>query len=128
MKIMKKVLIVEDNEKNLKLFKLILDSNGYESITARNGEEGVRAAEESVPDLILMDIQMPVLGGVDAMRALKTNEKTRSIPVIATTAYAMKGDKELFLDFGFEAYISKPIRIKEFLDTIENVLHKTKPE
>lgn len=122
MKIMTKVLIVEDNEKNLKLFKLILDSNGYESITARNGEEGKQVAEENMPDLILMDIQMPILGGVDAMRALKMNEKTKTIPVIATTAYAMKGDKELFLEFGFEAYISKPIRIKEFLETIESVL------
>lgn len=119
---MTKVLIVEDNEKNLKLFKLILDSNGYESITARNGEEGKQVAEENMPDLILMDIQMPILGGVDAMRALKMNEKTKTIPVIATTAYAMKGDKELFLEFGFEAYISKPIRIKEFLETIESVL------
>jgi two-component system cell cycle response regulator DivK len=121
---MNKVLIVEDNEKNLKLFKLILDSNGYESLVARNGEEGIQVAEEQNPDLILMDIQMPVLGGVDAMRAIKANEKTKTIPVIATTAYAMKGDKELFLDFGFEAYISKPIRIKEFLDIIENVLRR----
>ncbi|HME50870.1 MAG TPA: response regulator [Candidatus Lokiarchaeia archaeon] len=120
---MYKVLIVEDNEKNLKLFKLILDSNGYQSLIARNGEEGIQIAEDQNPDLILMDIQMPVLGGVDALRAIRTNEKTKTIPVIATTAYAMKGDKELFLDFGFEAYISKPIRIKEFLDTIESVLN-----
>jgi len=123
---MKKILIVEDNEKNLKLFKLILDSNGYISLLARNGEEGIRVACEQSPDLILMDIQMPVLGGVDAMRQIKANEKTRHIPVIATTAYAMKGDKELFLEFGFESYISKPIRIKDFLDTIEAVLNKGK--
>lgn len=122
---MKKILIVEDNEKNLKLFRLILDSNGYITLLARDGEEGVRIAEEQSPDLILMDIRMPVLGGVDAMRQLKANEKTKNIPVIATTAYAMKGDKELFLEFGFEAYISKPIRIKDFLDTIESVLKTT---
>ena len=125
---MYKVLIIEDNEKNLKLFRLILDSNGYQSLIARNGEEGIQVAEDQNPDLILMDIQMPILGGVDALRAIRTNEKTKTIPVIATTAYAMKGDKETFLDFGFEAYISKPIRIKDFLDTIENVLHGTKPE
>ena len=124
---MKKVLIVEDNEKNLKLFKLILESKGYTSITATNGKDGIRVAAEQMPDLILMDIQMPVMGGVDALRALKESEKTRSIPVIASTAFAMKGDKELFLDFGFDAYISKPIRVKEFLEAIESALKKGAP-
>ena len=97
------------------------------SITATNGEDGIRVAKEQMPDLILMDIQMPMMGGVDALRALKENETTRRIPVIASTAYAMKGDKELFLDFGFDAYISKPIRVKEFLEAIDSTLKKGLP-
>ena len=119
------VLIIEDNEKNLKLFKLILDSNGFGTITAKDGKEGVELAIQLRPDLILMDIQMPVMGGVEAIKILKGNSATRDIPVIATTAYAMKGDRELFLSFGFDGYISKPIRIKEFLETIDSVVNKS---
>jgi two-component system cell cycle response regulator DivK len=119
------VLIIEDNEKNLKLFKLILDSNRFVTLTAQDGKEGVDLAMQSRPDLILMDIQMPVMGGVEAIKILKGNIATRDIPVIATTAYAMKGDRELFLSFGFDGYISKPIRIKEFLETIDSVVNKS---
>ncbi|MEX2683984.1 MAG: response regulator [Candidatus Sigynarchaeota archaeon] len=119
------VLIIEDNEKNLKLFKLILDSNKFVTLTARNGKEGVDLARQAKPDLILMDVQMPVMGGVEAIKILKGMDVTKNIPVIATTAYAMKGDRELFLSFGFDDYISKPIRINDFLETIRNQLKKT---
>jgi two-component system cell cycle response regulator DivK len=119
------VLIIEDNEKNLKLFKLILDSNGFGTITAQDGKEGVELAIRFRPDLILMDIQMPVMGGVEAIKILKGNDATKNTPVIATTAYAMKGDRELFLSFGFDGYISKPIRIKEFLESIDGVVNKS---
>ncbi len=122
------VLIIEDNEKNLKLFKLILESNKYVTYTAKDGKEGIDLAFRLQPDLILMDVQMPVMGGVEAIKILKGNDTTRKTPVIATTAYAMKGDRELFLSFGFDSYISKPIRIKEFLETIGSVVNKSDGE
>jgi two-component system cell cycle response regulator DivK len=122
------VLIIEDNEKNLKLFKLILESNGFGTSTARDGKEGVELALRLHPDIILMDIQMPVMSGVEAIKLIKGNEVTKNTPVIATTAYAMKGDRELFLSFGFNGYISKPIRIKEFLETIDSVVNKSNGE
>jgi len=104
-----KVLIVEDNERNLKLFNLIMRSLGYETFAARNGEEGVMMAKEIRPDLILMDIQMPVMDGISAVDLLKADEGTREIPVIALTSYAMKGDRERFLEHGFADYIAKPV-------------------
>lgn len=119
-----KVLIVEDNEKNLKLFRLIINSLGYETLTARDGEEGVRVAKEAVPDLILMDIQMPVMDGVSAIDHLKADEGTKGIPVIALTSYAMKGDKERFLEHGFIDYIAKPVSKDDLINAVKNVLEK----
>jgi two-component system cell cycle response regulator DivK len=117
-----KILIVEDNEKNLKLFSVIIKSLGYETLTAMNGEEGVKMAKENAPDLILMDIQMPVMDGLAAMKALRAKPETASIPVIALTSYAMKEDKERFLAEGFDGYISKPIDKNAFIDAVLKML------
>lgn len=118
----RKVLIVEDNEKNLKLFRLIINSLGYETFSARNGEEGVRMAKEMVPDLILMDIQMPVMDGITAMDNIRADEKTKDIPVIALTSYAMRGDRERFLQHGFTDYIAKPVGKDSLIGAVRKVL------
>lgn len=117
-----KILIVEDNEKNLKFFCSLLNSQGYETIEARDGEEGIRLAKDQKPDLILMDIQMPVMDGVTATRILKENIEIKDIPVIALTSYAMKGDRERFLSEGFVEYIAKPIKVDEFLEVVRRYL------
>ena len=115
---MTKILIIEDNVKNQKLFKIIIDSLGFTSLLAKNGEEGILIAKKELPDLILMDIQMPVMDGIKAFKVLRDDEKTKRIPIIALTSYAMKGDKENLLNLGFNAYISKPIRIEDFTNRI----------
>lgn len=120
----RKVLIVEDNERNLKLFRLIIGSLGYEVFSARNGEEGVRMAKEIIPDLILMDIQMPVMDGITAMDTIRADEDTRGIPVIALTSYAMKGDRERLLQHGFVDYIAKPVRKDILIMAAKTVLEK----
>jgi two-component system cell cycle response regulator DivK len=117
----KTILIVEDNEKNLKLFREIIASLGHQTLIAKDGEDGIRLAKEYIPDLVLMDIQMPVLDGSEAFRILSAYPTTKDIPVIALTSYAMRGDKERFLNAGFVAYISKPIGVKEFINTIKSV-------
>src|ERR1700690_2243358 len=101
-----KILVIEDNEKNPKLFREIIDALGHQTLIAKDGEEGVRLAREYIPDLVLMDIQMPVLDGSQAFRILSADPMTKDIPVIALTSYAMRGDKEMFLNAGFVAYIS----------------------
>ncbi len=117
-----KILIVDDNEKNRKLFRLIVKSMGHEAVTAVNGKDGVEAARKEKPHLILMDIQMPVMDGIAALKILKGDEETDRIPVIALTSYAMKGDEEKFLEAGFDAYISKPVDAKLFQETIRSIL------
>lgn len=119
-----KILIVEDNEKNLKLFTVIIKSMGHEPITATDGEEGVRVAKETIPDLILMDIQMPVLDGISALKALRKDENAKDIPVIALTSYAMKGDRERLIGEGFIDYIPKPIEKDRFMETVRKALTK----
>lgn len=118
----RKVLIVEDNERNLKLFRLIINSLGYETFSARNGEEGVRMAKEIGPDLILMDIQMPVMDGITAMDNIRADEKTKDIPVIALTSYAMRGDRERFLQHGFTDYIAKPVGKDSLIGAVKKIL------
>lgn len=118
----KTILIVEDNEKNLKLFRQIIDYLGYATLVAKDGEQGVRMAKENIPDLVLMDIQMPLMSGSEALRNLKADAATRNIPLIALTSYAMSGDRERFMGEGFSGYISKPIDVKEFADTIKSIL------
>ena len=122
---MTKVLIVEDNEKNLKLFKIIIESLGYETLLARDGEEGIKKAKEQIPNLILMDIQMPVMDGVSAKKVLLADERTKDIPVIALTSYAMKGNKERLIEAGFIDYISKPISKESFIEAVEKALRKS---
>lgn len=116
------VLIVEDNDKNLKLVRDILQVKGYETLEAMTGEDGVRIATERLPDLVLMDIQLPGINGIDALRALRANEATAKIPVIAVTASVMQQDQALITDAGFDAYVGKPINLREFLDAVRRAL------
>jgi CheY-like chemotaxis protein len=118
----KTILIVEDEPQNRKLFRDVLQYRGYTVLEAMDGREGIALAREHFPDLILMDIQMPVMDGISATRALKQNEITRHITVVALTANAMPGDKEKILEAGCHDYISKPFRLHEFLEKIKEYL------
>ena len=116
--IAKRVLIVEDTELNMKLFHDLLDAHGYATVQTRNGLEALSLARAHRPDLILMDIQLPEVSGLEVTKWLKQDESLRRIPVIAVTAFAMKGDEERILQGGCEGYISKPISVPHFLETI----------
>ncbi|WP_152047903.1 response regulator [Aureimonas psammosilenae] len=118
----KTVMIVEDNELNMKLFRDLIEAHGYATIQTRNGLTAVDLAREHRPDLILMDIQLPEISGLDVTRNLKADPDLRSIPVIAVTAFAMKGDEERIRQGGCEAYISKPISVTKFIETIKSFL------
>jgi two-component system, cell cycle response regulator DivK len=118
----KTVLIVEDNELNMKLFHDLLDANGYRTLQTRSGIEALGLAREHRPHLILMDIQLPEVSGLEVTKWLKDDEELRDIPVIAVTAFAMKGDEERIRQGGCEAYISKPISIVAFLATVRRYL------
>jgi len=120
----KTVMIVEDNELNMKLFHDLLESRGYATIQTRNGVEALGLAREHHPDLILMDIQLPEVSGLMVTKWLKEDESVADIPVIAVTAFAMKGDEERILSGGCEGYISKPISVPKFLETIESYIGK----
>lgn len=122
----KKVLIVEDNELNMKLFHDLLDTHGYETLQTRNGMEALSLARQHRPDLILMDIQLPEVSGLEVTKWLKEDDDLRSIPVIAVTAFAMKGDEERIREGGCEAYISKPISVSMFMDTIRQFIGEGK--
>lgn len=114
----KTVLIVEDNELNMKLFNDLLEAHGYITVGTRNGIEAMELARRHRPDLILMDIQLPEVSGLDVTRALKADPELKAIPVIAVTAFAMKGDEERIREGGCEAYLSKPISVGKFLETV----------
>ncbi|SMQ64967.1 response regulator receiver protein [Devosia lucknowensis] len=114
----KTVMIVEDNELNMKLFNDLLESRGYAVIQTRNGMEALDLARAHMPDLILMDIQLPEVSGLVVTKWLKDDEQLAHIPVVAVTAFAMKGDEERILQGGCEGYISKPISVSHFLETI----------
>jgi two-component system, cell cycle response regulator DivK len=116
----KTVLIVEDNELNMKLFHDLLQANGYETIETRNGIEALDLARKHKPDLILMDIQLPEVSGLEVTKWIKEDEELKSIPVIAVTAFAMKGDEERIREGGCEAYLSKPISVAKFLETVRH--------
>lgn len=116
------ILIVEDNPKNLKLIRDVLQFLGYTTVEAETGEGGVALARERQPALVLMDVQLPGMDGLAATKILKADANTRHIPVIALTAFAMKGDRERFLDEGFDGYVSKPINIKEIPKVVERCL------
>ena len=112
------VLVVEDNEKNMKLFRDVLRATGYETLEATTGEEAVELARASVPALVLMDVQLPGIDGVEALARLRGDERTASIPVVALTAQAMEGDRERFLRAGFDGYVSKPVDVAELVGTV----------
>ena len=118
----KTVLIVEDNELNMKLFHDLLDAHGYATLKTRNGLEALRLAREHRPNLILMDIQLPEVSGLEVTKWLKEDENLRAIPVVAVTAFAMKGDEERIRQGGCEAYISKPISIGSFIATVRHFI------
>jgi two-component system cell cycle response regulator DivK len=114
----KTVLIVEDNELNMKLFHDLLEAHGIETIQTRSGVNVMELARENKPDLILMDIQLPEVSGLEVTKWLKGDEELKKIPVIAVTAFAMKGDEQKIREGGCEDYISKPISVTDFMETI----------
>jgi two-component system cell cycle response regulator DivK len=118
----KRILIVEDNELNMKLLNDVLEAYGYEIIKTDSGLAVLDLARQHRPDLILIDIQLPDISGLDAVRQLKQEAQTQAIPVIAVTAFAMAGDERRALDSGCDGYIAKPIMLREFLVTVESFL------
>ena len=118
----KKVLIVEDNDLNMKLFNDLLVAHGYVTLQTKDGVEALALARQHHPDLILMDIQLPEVSGLQVTQWIKQDDDLRKIPIIAVTAFAMKGDAERMRDGGCEAYIAKPISVTSFLQTVERLL------
>lgn len=118
----KKILIVEDNDLNLKLFRDLLGAHGYETYETKDGLEAISMARNMRPDLILMDIQLPEISGLDVTKRIKADSEVSDIPIVAVTAFAMKDDEEKILRAGCEAYISKPISIVHFLSTVRKFL------
>jgi two-component system cell cycle response regulator DivK len=119
----KTVLIVEDNELNMKLFNDLLEAHGYATLKTAHGNEAMELARRHRPDLILMDIQLPEISGLEVTKWLKEDPELRAIPIIAVTAFAMKGDEEKIRQGGCEAYIAKPISVTKFLETVERFLN-----
>ena len=120
------ILIVEDNEKNLKLVRDVLQVKGYETLDAGTAEDGLTIARARLPDLILMDIQLPGMNGIDALKALRADPATAAIPVIAITASVMQQDRQEYLRTGFNGFIEKPINLRKFLDTVQQTLKGSK--
>jgi two-component system, cell cycle response regulator DivK len=118
----KRVLIVEDNDLNMKLFHDLLEAHGYDTLQTKDGMEALRLARQHHPDLILMDIQLPEVSGLEVTKWIKEDDDLRMIPIIAVTAFAMKGDEEKIRDGGCEAYIAKPISVANFMKTVERFL------
>jgi two-component system cell cycle response regulator DivK len=118
----KTVLIVEDNELNMKLFHDLLEAHGYATVATRNGIEAMDLARRHHPDLIVMDIQLPEVSGLEVTKWLKDDPDLKAIPVLAVTAFAMKGDEERIREGGCEAYLSKPISVGKFLETVRHFL------
>ena len=120
------VLIVEDNEKNLKLVRDVLQVKGYDTIEAGTAEDGIVLARSRKPDLVLMDIQLPGMNGIDALKVLRADAATARIPVIAVTASVMQQDRNLITEAGFDGYIGKPINLKDFIDTVRAMVERPK--
>ena len=120
----KTVLVVEDNDINMRLYRAVLEVLGYNILQAKDGMEGWRIAREHRPDLILMDIKLPDVSGLEVTKRLKADETLKSIPVIAITAFAMEGDEEKMLEGGCDAYIPKPISVSDFLQTIKRFANR----
>jgi two-component system cell cycle response regulator DivK len=119
---MSRILIVEDNEKNMKLVRDILQHKGYQTLEAATGEDGVRLAAEHKPDLILMDIQLPDIDGITALRRIREDKALDTIPVLAVSASVMPDEQQQIVSSGFDAYLTKPISLKPFMATVERFL------
>jgi len=116
------ILIVEDNEKNMKLVRDVLQVKGYQTLEAGTAEDGIALAQAHSPDLVLMDIQLPGMNGIEALGVLRANPATARIPVIAVTASVMQQDRKMITEAGFDAYIGKPINLKEFLQAVREMI------
>ena len=112
------ILVVEDNERNMRLFRDVLQAAGHRTLEATTGERAIELATVHGPDLVLMDIQLPDIDGVQALGRLRSDERTRAVPVLALTAQAMEGDRERFLAAGFDGYLSKPVNIADLVDAV----------
>ena len=123
---MSTVLIVEDNDKNMKLARDVLQAKGYTTVEAVTGEEGGRLAKERTPDLVLMDIQLPGINGIEAFKQIRADPKTARIPVVALTASVTPTDRSQITAAGFDAFVGKPINLKEFLDTVKRLVEGRK--
>ena len=119
---MKKILIVEDNEKNMKLVRDILRHQGHTTLEAVNGLDGVRLAVEERPDLVLMDIQLPDIDGIEALGRIRRDTTLDAIPVLAVSASVMPDDQQKIISSGFDAFITKPINLKQFVETVQRFL------
>ena len=124
---MNTILTVEDNEKNMKLARDVLQAKGYATLEAVTGEEGVRAAIEKKPDLVLMDIHLPGIDGIEALRQVRADPACAAIPIVAFTASVMQADRSQIQAAGFDGFLSKPINLKEFLETIKRLLESGRP-
>lgn len=122
-----KVLIVEDNALNMRLFSDLLEASGYETLQCTDGGKAAALAVDEQPDLIIMDIQLPEVSGLDITRWLKDDERTSAIPVLAVTAFAMRTDELLVREAGCEGYLSKPIQVRSFLKTVDDLMPKVNP-
>ncbi|MEO8740590.1 MAG: response regulator [Casimicrobiaceae bacterium] len=116
------ILIVEDNDKNMKLVRDVLQVDGYATLEAVTGEDGVALAQQRKPDLILMDIQLPGINGIEALRLIRADPSTASIPIIAVTASVMQQDRKMITEAGFDAYVGKPLNLKEFREAVRHAL------
>ena len=121
---MSTILIVEDNEKNMKLARDVLQAKGYKTLEATSGEDGVKLARQHVPDLVLMDIQLPGINGIEAFKQIRADAKTARVPVVALTASVTPTDRSAINAAGFDAFVSKPINLKEFLDTVKRLVER----
>ena len=122
---MHKILVVDDNKFNIKLVREAMNSLGYAVVEAYDGAEGIEKAKHEMPDLIFMDIHMPKMDGIESMKGIKGVPALNNVPVIAYTAYAMKGDREELLSEGFDEYLSKPVSLTYLKDTAQKLLHQT---
>ena len=123
----RRVLVVEDNERNLKLVRDVLRFAGFDVIEARSGEEGVALAEEYAPDLVLMDLELPGMDGTQALRLIRQSARTRDVPVVAVTAFAMREDRDRALDAGFDGYLEKPISVRALPDQVREFMQRREP-
>ena len=119
---MSTVLIIEDNDKNMKLARDVLQAKGYKTLEAVTGEDGVKLAKQHVPDLVLMDIQLPGINGIEAFKQIRADASTAKVPVVALTASVTPTDRSAITAAGFDAFVSKPINLKEFLDTVKRLV------